>query len=205
LLILKGIPMPLPIARLSLAMLALAGLVACGKKTASEPLLTELAPAQWANAAAKIVDTKGADIGNVVFANGPGGVLMRVDVEGLSPGWHGIHLHMVADCSDGAEGFKKSGGHINPDNLEHGLLHPNGAHRADIPNIYAGADGRATAEIYRAGVNLYPSEAGAAENGPFPLMDDDGFAVIIHANADDHMTQPIGGAGDRVACAAVKG
>ncbi|HBS33699.1 MAG TPA: superoxide dismutase family protein, partial [Parvularcula sp.] len=47
--------------------------------------------------------------------------------------------------------------------------------------------------------------AAASENGPYPLLDDDGFAIIIHANPDDHVTQPIGGAGDRVACAAFKG
>ena len=33
------------------------------------------------------------------------------------------------------------------------------------------------------------------------LRSGDGSAVIIHANADDHLTQPIGGAGPRVACA----
>jgi Cu-Zn family superoxide dismutase len=32
------------------------------------------------------------------------------------------------------------------------------------------------------------------------LWDEDGSAIVIHANADDHTTQPIGGAGDRVAC-----
>jgi Cu-Zn family superoxide dismutase len=36
------------------------------------------------------------------------------------------------------------------------------------------------------------------------LKDADGSAVVIHANADDHMAQPIGGAGARVACAEVR-
>ena len=35
------------------------------------------------------------------------------------------------------------------------------------------------------------------------LMDADGSALIVHANADDGLTQPIGGAGERVACALI--
>jgi len=36
------------------------------------------------------------------------------------------------------------------------------------------------------------------------LMDADGSSVVIHAAADDYNTQPIGGAGARVACAVIK-
>ena len=188
-------------------MTGLLALAACGggEDAAPRAMLAELAPADWADAAGKLNGTDGEDRGSVVFTNGPQGVLMRVDMSGLSEGWHAIHLHQAADCSDGEAGFKASGGHINPDANKHGLLNPEGHERADLPNIYAGADGRATAEIYRAGVALYASEEAAAENGPYPLMDDDGFAVIVHENPDNHMTQPIGGAGARVACAAIKG
>jgi Cu-Zn family superoxide dismutase len=35
------------------------------------------------------------------------------------------------------------------------------------------------------------------------LLDADGSAVVIHARADDYTSQPIGGAGDRVACAVI--
>jgi Cu-Zn family superoxide dismutase len=35
-------------------------------------------------------------------------------------------------------------------------------------------------------------------------MDADGAALVIHANPDDYRSQPIGGAGDRVACAVIR-
>ncbi len=186
-------------------------LAACGENSAPAAgaadgeLLSALAPAGWADAAGGFVDRENAPTGYVALAESPGaGVLIRVDLAGLTEGWHGIHLHQVADCSDYAAGFKASGGHINPDNRSHGLLHPDGPERADLPNIYAGADGRATAEIYNGTVALFPSEAASAEIGPHPLIDENGFAIIVHLNADDHETQPIGGAGERVACAAIR-
>ena len=192
---------------------SLLALSACGKHESSdaksnvaEPLLQPLAPAHWADAAGAFIGRDGKQIGYAVFTNAPNaGVLIRVDLEGLPQGWHGVHLHNVGDCSDYADGFLAAGGHVDPEGRAHGLLNPNGPERADLVNIYAGADGRATAEIYTNAVALYASEEAAAEAGPYPLMDDDGFAIIVHAQADDHDHQPIGGSGERVACAAVGG
>jgi superoxide dismutase, Cu-Zn family len=178
--------------------------IASGRSSDARPMLEPLAPIGWADAAAGFSGPDGDGKGYIVFKNAPGaGVIMRVDVKGLTEGWHAIHLHQIGDCSDGADGFKASGGHVNPDAHEHGLLNANGSERADLPNIFAGADGRATAEIFNGSVALYPSEEAAAQAGPYPLIDTDGFAVIIHASSDDHVTQPIGGAGKRVACAAI--
>ncbi len=175
-----------------------------GDNNGASPLIEPLAPDGWADAAGGFVSRRNEPAGYVVIADSPGGgIIMRIDLRGLSQGWHGIHLHQIADCSDFAEGFKASGGHIDPDDLEHGLLNPNGPERADLPNVYAGADGRATAEIFNASVALTLSEA-ALTFGTQPLIDEDGFSIIIHQNADDHMTQPIGGAGERVACAAIR-
>ena len=51
---------------------------------------------------------------------------------------------------------------------------------------------------------LFTGSARLAENGPGQwLWDEDGSAVVIHANPDDHRSQPIGGAGERVACAVI--
>lgn len=111
----------------------------------------------------------------------------------VPPGWHGIHFHAVADCSD-TEKFLASKAHVNHSGKAHGLLNPNGPDEGDLPNVFAVADGSVTAEV--------TSPVGLT--GANGLLDADGFALVIHANADDHTTQPIGGAGARIACAAFK-
>lgn len=189
--------------------LALGALAGCGggqsgDAKSADPLLSALTVDTDRDAVGTFIDTKGEEIGAVVFTEAPNGaVMILVDMAGLPQGWHGIHLHQVGNCGDPDGGFKASGGHVDPDDNAHGLLNPEGSERADIPNIYAHSDGRATAEIHRMGVSLFPSEENAALNGPHPLLDEDGFAVIVHANRDDHRTQPIGGAGARLACAVI--
>ena len=195
----------------------LATLAACGNQkeasleqtpaanlaAAKDPMLTNLAPPAGLDVSADFINPEGGVIGKITLTDSNNGVLFRVDLESLSKGWHGIHLHQVGDCSDGAAGFKASKSHINPDGNEHGLLNIAGFERADMPNIYARDNGRATAEIFNSYVRLKPSEAAAAAVGDGGILSDaDGFAIIVHANQDDHQTQKIGGAGARVACAA---
>lgn len=144
-----------------------------------------------------VLGNDGGTIGSLAVTQGPHGVVLRIAFQegALAPGWHGIHVHGVGDCSDHAE-FMHSGGHVNPGETEHGFLNPNGPHPSDLPNIYAHSDGSSQAEILVAGVSL--------SGGEIELLDADGSAVVVHANADDHLTQPIGGAGARVACAVLR-
>ena len=140
-----------------------------------------------------IIGGDGAVIGNLNILDGPHGLLIEATIEpgGLTPGWHGLHLHQVGDCSDVGE-FKRSGGHLGMIEGGHGLLNPVGPEIGDVPNIWAAADGSA-------GYEAFTPYASASD-----LADEDGTAMIIHANRDDHITQPIGGAGPRVACAVIK-
>jgi Cu-Zn family superoxide dismutase len=129
--------------------------------------------------------------GNVTVTAAPKGVLLRVEATGLTPGWHGIHFHEKGDCSPDA--FTSAGGHVHTAMpVTHGLLNAAANDDGDLPNIYAAADGSAHAEIFSALVRM-PQ-----------LMDADGSSVVIHASPDDHTSQPIGGAGARVACAVIK-
>lgn len=182
--------------------LGVLGLAACGD-TAPAPAApsSDVAPEA---ARAPVGDTGMAElrnnanevIGSVALTQAPTGLLLRVEAEGLTPGWHGIHLHAVGDCSDSA--FENAGGHINhAEPVPHGLLNPEGPDDGDLTNIHADDQGRVRAE-------LFTPLARIAETGPGQwLWDEDGSAVVIHANPDDHRSQPIGGAGDRVACAVV--
>lgn len=149
---------------------------------------------------AEIKNNGGAVVGSATFKEGPKGVLVQVKVSGLTPGWHGIHFHAVGDCSDTAK-FQKSGAHINhggDHKLPHGLLNPAGNDFGELPNIFAAADGVAEAQLWTSLVSWN------GKDGRPALTDADGSALVIHANQDDHITQPIGGAGDRVACAVIK-
>ena len=146
-------------------------------------------------AAAELVNTDGKAIGEATFEQTPGGVLLFVKVTGLPPGPHGIHLHGTGRC---APDFKAAKGHINPDKRAHGLRNPDGPDNGDLPNLYVAADGTGAAEFYTTRVSVADGKSAPA------LLDADGSAVIIHANSDDHMTQPIGGAGGRIACGVVE-
>jgi Cu-Zn family superoxide dismutase len=160
--------------------------------------LASTAAVGQAPATAPIKAADGKILGEAAFRDGPSGVLLQVRISGLTPGWHGMHFHAVGDCSDPK--FEKSGAHINHAEMKkpHGLLNPQGPDMGDLPNIYVAADGTGQAQAFSALV----SWKGAG--GRPALSDADGSALVFHANADDHTSQPIGGAGDRVACAVVK-
>ena len=144
-------------------------------------------------ARATVIDAGGAVIGQATFEQAPTGVLVFVDVRDLPPGAHGIHLHAVGSCTPD---FKAATGHINPGKVAHGLRNPDGPDNGDLPNLYVAQDGTARAEFFTTLVSV--------SGGAMPaLLDEDGSAVIIHENPDDHLTQPIGGAGGRIGCGVI--
>ena len=133
----------------------------------------------------------GASAGKATLTEAPKGVLVRVEARGLTPGWHGLHFHEKADCSKAD--FTSAGAHTHgADKAVHGLLNPAANETGDLPNLYATADGTANAEVFSSLTTLKA------------LQDADGSALVIHAAADDHQAQPIGGAGARVACGEIK-
>jgi len=145
----------------------------------------------------KLAGPDGADMGSVTIKPAPNGVILRVEAKGLTPGWHAMHFHEKGSCSD--EKFASAGGHVhNMTPVTHGLLNDNANDAGDLPNIFANTDGAATAEVYSTFV-------AARTGGKLPaLMDGDGSSIVIHAMPDDYTSQPIGGAGVRVACAALQ-
>ena len=179
-----------------LPLLALAAGLASGPALAQEPAKpASPAPAPPQTYETAIKNNKGEEIGTASFRDGSNTLVVRIAIKagGLTPGWHGMHFHAVGDCSD-TEKFANSKAHVNHDQSKHGLLNPDGPDEGDLPNIYAAADGSANAEV--------SSETPLTGEGG--LKDADGSALVFHAKEDDHSSQPIGGAGDRVACAVIK-
>lgn len=155
-------------------------------------------PAFAAQEAAATISGPGGVTGAANLREGPSGVLLHLEVSGLTPGWHAVHFHEKGDCSDPK--FQSAGGHINhaEPKAPHGLLNAQGPDFGDLPNVFVGADGRGRSEAFSALVSL--NGAGGRPS----LLDADGSAIVIHASPDDYSTQPIGGAGARVACGVIK-
>jgi len=143
-------------------------------------------------AVASMSSPDGLTMGTVTLEQGPNGVLVSADVKDLTPGPHGFHIHSVGACTPD---FSAAGGHFAPTDHGHGFMHPEGSHAGDLPNIYAGSDGMAQADVFTDQVTL----AADAETSVF---DSDGSAIIIHAKPDSYGADP--GAGDRVACGVIE-
>lgn len=139
----------------------------------------------------------GEDLGQVMIQQAPTGVLIDIDAKGLTPGWHGLHIHEKGECA--GPGFTSAGAHLHPapGAREHGYLTTSGGEPGDLPNLWVGADGTGKAQFFSDRVAL------TAMDGKAGLWDADGAAVVIHAARDDHFNQPIGGSGARVACGVV--
>ena len=134
----------------------------------------------------------GAEMGVVTLTQGPNGVLVQADLQGLTPGAHGFHIHETGACTPD---FGAAGDHFNPASTGHGFNHEEGAHAGDLPNVYAGEDGAARADFFTTAVSL----AADVENS---LFDSDGSAIIVHENPDTYGADA--GAGGRVACGIIQ-
>jgi Cu-Zn family superoxide dismutase len=96
------------------------------------------------------------------------------DETGLTEGFHGFHIHETGICErdavdpeDHPAPFITAGSHWNPDVRDHGN------HRGDLPPLLATTGGLARANVLtdRFTINR--------------LFDDDGSAVIVHADPDN--------------------
>ncbi len=143
---------------------------------------------------ADIRDTDGTSMGRVSldFVEDQG-IGISVNVSDLSTGPHGFHLHKTGSCD--APDFSNAGGHLNPHDREHGAENPAGKHLGDLPNLVADQEGNAVDRIEIEGSQDALMDA---------LFDDDGTAVMIHADPDDYTTDPTGNAGGRIGCGVLK-
>jgi superoxide dismutase, Cu-Zn family len=125
-------------------------------------------------AEAGLMDVDGASVGSVKFMpRDDGKVTVRVSVNSVEPGWHGIHIHTTGLCEpDAMDGetespFFTAGTHWNPEETDHGT------HPGDIPPLYVTEDGK--------GKGTYVTDRFKVKD----LLDEDGSAVILHAGPDN--------------------
>lgn len=143
---------------------------------------------------ATLVGTDGAPVGTVqLHQDAAGVVLVRIDVAGIPAGAHGVHLHAVGRCEGPA--FASAGGHFNPGGHQHGLENPAGPHAGDLPQTPPSFSGT--------GTHIVTTDRVSLTSGPAWVEDADGTALIVHAAADDQVTDPTGNSGARIACAVV--
>jgi Cu-Zn family superoxide dismutase len=127
-------------------------------------------------------------MGRAAFVQYGGSVIVAVQATGLTEGLHGLHIHTVGSCIGPT--FASAGGHFNPTNSDHG------SHAGDLPDLVVNRSGMGLMATFTSGFTLLP--------GPLSLFDGDGAAIIIHANPDDHHTNPSGNSGPRVGCGEIQ-
>ena len=146
--------------------------------------------------AVSLVSPEGEILGEVLGGDTAQGAVFRINARGLPAGTHAMHIHETGRCEPPA--FESAGAHWNPEDREHGLQNPQGPHRGDLPNITVGEEGTFVSEVTVENSNLRGSRAFGFAN---TIIDEDGAALVIHAQPDDYTSQPSGSAGERIACA----
>ena len=166
----------------------------CSKDTGTASAAAKL------SATADMLDEKGTKIGTAELRQTGSGVEIEMQISGLPPGPHALHIHNVGNChTPGPDGkaFSEAGAHFNPYGKKHGVENPEGPHAGDLPNFTAGSDGTATVKVEAKLVTL--------EDGkPNSLFHPGGTCLVIHAKPDDNKTDPTGNSGDRIACGVIR-
>jgi superoxide dismutase, Cu-Zn family len=145
-------------------------------------------------ARADLKDAQGKSIGTASLREAKDGVLITANIKALPQGLHAVHIHSVGKCEGPA--FTSAGGHFNPLNKKHGLKNPDGPHAGDLPDLYVNKDGVGRYDTLTESISL--------GSGASSIFDADGSSIVIHATADDNMTDPTGNSGDRIACGVIQ-
>lgn len=151
-------------------------------------------------ASATLLDPNDKAVGSATFTREGGSTRVKVSVTGLTPGQHGMHIHVNPSCSNTTDAsgntviFGGAGGHFDPGNaMKHGSPDsPNmTGHGGDIPMLTVNTDGVGTADFLTSKVSLSGNESVI------------GRSIVIHAAADDYKTDPAGNSGARLVCGVI--
>ncbi|XP_034120589.1 extracellular superoxide dismutase [Cu-Zn] isoform X2 [Drosophila guanche] len=134
--------------------------------------------------------------GNVTFTQNDCGqnVHVRVQLEGLKEGKHGFHVHEKGDLSNGCT---STGGHYNPDKVDHGGPDHEVRHVGDLGNLEVNSTGV---------IDITYTDKVISLTGNRGII---GRAVVVHELEDDlglgdHVdSKKTGNAGGRIGCGVI--
>ena len=120
----------------------------------------------------EIKDAQGQTVGTAVLTEATQGVKIKLDVKGLPPGEHSLHIHQNAKCEP--PDFKSAGPHFSGAS---GHADHAGLPAGDIPDfsLIVAADGTGHAAVVAPNVTMGTDEHSVFSNG--------GTAIVIHAVA----------------------
>jgi Cu-Zn family superoxide dismutase len=140
-------------------------------------------------------DGAGRSVGTVILSDGPNaeGVRFTLNVKGLPPGEHAIHLHETPKCE--GPHFESVGGHFNPDK---GIEAVEGQHAGDMPDFTVNPQGIAHATVLDPRVTLSESSGHAGHS----VFNVGGTALVIDAEKN-LKSDPAGNASEHIACGVI--
>ena len=139
----------------------------------------------------------GEAIGTVVVSMTPAGAVFNLDVKGLAPGAHGMHVHENGACGPGVVNGNPvaagaAGGHWDSGHTGKHEGPMGQGHSGDLPVLDVAADGSAKTSVTAPRIKDLEAVRGRA--------------LVIHAGGDNFSDEPapLGGGGARIACGVLK-
>ena len=154
-----------------------------------------------------LTHTKSPSIKGIIrFEEDDHETVIRINIQGLTPGKHGFHIHQAGDLTDGCT---SACSHFNPSNKTHGGPNDRNRHAGDLGNITASKTGTVKTTRRDHIIKL---------RGKYNII---GRAVVIHKDEDDlgkggldkngniinekihNESLKTGNAGERIACGVI--
>lgn len=139
----------------------------------------------------------GEPAGTVTISQHPFGTVFTPDMQNLTTGNHGFHVHEIASCGPKKKDGEivpggAAGSHFDPANTgRHGEPWDLYGHAGDLPALYVDKNGMATQPV------LSPK---------LTLKEIRNRSLMVHVNGDNYSDhpKPLGGGGARLACGVIQ-